>query len=107
MFQEIEKCISVFADPKRYYLCKLLKTAAKVLTNNNNEVNTMNWKKTTINLKMGNDEYPKGYKIIPFSNIVENPSKEQVETLAEGLTLLSGDKFLGSEIIRHDTLNAD
>lgn len=63
----------------------------------------MSWKKTSIIVKLGNENYPKGYVTKTFNNIVENPTKEQIDTFIEGLLLLTdGDSLMHTEIIRHD-----
>ncbi|ALB29615.1 hypothetical protein [Companilactobacillus heilongjiangensis] len=67
----------------------------------------MSWKKTAITITMGNDKYPKGIKVIRFNNIVEEPTKEQLQQFAEGLVLLSdGDSYLGSEIVKYTQQSA-
>jgi hypothetical protein len=67
----------------------------------------MSWKKTAVNITMGNERYPKGIKVIRFNNIVEDPTKEQIQMFAEGLVLLSdGDSYLGSEIVKYTQQSA-
>ena len=108
MFKEIEKCISAFSTPISYYICKLLKPAGFILTNNNKEVRQMSWKKTSIKITMGNKVYPNGVKTTTYNNIVPDPTKEQIKQFAQGLLLLSdGDTFLGSEVIKYDELGAE
>jgi len=68
----------------------------------------MSWKKTAINITMGNADYPQGVKVTRFNNIVEEPTKEQIEQFAEGLVMLSnGDTYLGSEIIKYTQQSAE
>jgi len=67
----------------------------------------MSWKKTSIIVTMGNDNYPKGYKKTTFNNITPNPTKEQLDLFVQGLKLLSGDTHLGTEVIKHDQLGAE
>jgi len=67
----------------------------------------MNWKKTSIIVTMGNDNYPKKKKATTFNNIVSDPTEEQIEQFVDALLLLSdGDTYLGSQIIKHDELGA-
>ncbi|MFH5810742.1 hypothetical protein [Companilactobacillus sp. FL22-1] len=67
----------------------------------------MSWKKTAINITMGNDKYPKGIRVFRFNNIVEEPTTDQIETFAQGLVLLSdGDTYLGSEIVKYTQQSA-
>ena len=108
MFQKNAKLISVLDTFNRYYMCKLLKPAKSSYKIIKKKVLKMSWKKTAIKIIMANQDYPDGIKIFTYNNIVENPTREQIKMLAEGLQLLSnGDAYLGSEVIKHDELSAD
>lgn len=68
----------------------------------------MSWKKTSIVVNVANDKYPKGKKKRNFNNIVENPTKEQMDLFVEGLLLLSdGDTHINTEVIKHDVQGAE
>lgn len=68
----------------------------------------MSWKRTSIKMIMGNQNYPGGIKVFTYNNIIENPTREQIKLFSEGLQLLSnGDAFLGSEVVKHDELSAE
>jgi len=68
----------------------------------------MSWKKTSIIVTMGNDNYPKKRKTFTYNNIVQDPTKEQVKQFVDGLLLLAdGDTYLGSQVIKHDELGAE
>jgi hypothetical protein len=68
----------------------------------------MDWSRTSIAVKMGNANYPKGVKTIIYNNIVKDPTKEQIDMFVEGLLLLSdGDSHLGTQVIKRDELSVD
>lgn len=57
---------------------------------------------------MANEKYPKGKRAINFNNIVENPTQEQIDLFTQGLVLLSdGDELYGTEVIKHNTMDAE
>lgn len=66
------------------------------------------WKKTAVIVTMANEKYPKGKRTINFNNIVETPTKEQIDLLAQGLILLTdGDLLYGTEVVKHNTMDAE
>lgn len=68
----------------------------------------MDWSKTSIAVKMGNANYPKGIKTTTYNNIVKDPTKEQIDLFIEGLLLLSdGDSHLDTQVIKRDELSVD
>lgn len=68
----------------------------------------MDWSKTSIAVKMGNANYPKGVKTTIYNNIIQDPTKEQINMFVEGLLLLSdGDSHLGTQVIKHNELSVD
>ncbi|WP_125589914.1 hypothetical protein [Companilactobacillus jidongensis] len=62
----------------------------------------MSWKRTSINVTMANAKYVGGKKTKPFGNVIQEPSKEQINLFSEALTMLSdGDTFSNAEIVKH------
>ncbi|WP_025025141.1 hypothetical protein [Companilactobacillus nodensis] len=68
----------------------------------------MSWKRTSINVTMANDKYVGGKKTKPFGNVIQEPSKDQINLFSEALTMLSdGDSFIKAEVVKHTDVVSD
>ncbi|WP_129045462.1 hypothetical protein [Companilactobacillus metriopterae] len=65
----------------------------------------MSWEKTLINLTLKNDAYSGGTAVKRFNNIIQEPSKEQIQLLSDAIVMLSdGDQLLSSQIVKHENV---